>query len=285
MTLELPCGDRRLALDRVAVMGVLNLTPDSFSDGGQLLAESGGLDREALLRRAEAMVADGAAILDLGAESTRPGAVPVPLERELERVVGALELLAPRFDVVLSVDSSAPEVFAASAAAGAGLLNDVRGLRRPGALEAAAATGLPVCLMHMQGEPGSMQDSPHYDDVVAEVCAFLAERLAAAEAAGIGRERLLVDPGFGFGKTLAHNLRLLRDLDALGELGVPVLVGLSRKRMIGALTGREVDERMPGSIAAAALAVAGGARLVRTHDVAPTVDAVRVAEAVSAAGQ
>jgi dihydropteroate synthase len=285
MALELPCGDRRLALDRVAVMGVLNVTADSFSDGGQLLAGDSRLDVEALLRRADAMVAAGAAILDIGAESTRPGAVPVAADVEIERVVGAVEALASRFDVVLSVDSSSPAVFSAAAAAGAGMLNDVRALRGAGALAAAAATGLPVCLMHMQGEPGSMQDAPHYDDVVGEVTEFLAERLAAVEAAGIGRERLLVDPGFGFGKTLAHNLRLLRGLDVLGALGVPVLVGLSRKRMIGALTGREVDERMPGSIAAAALAVVGGASIVRTHDVAATVDAVRVAEAVRAADQ
>lgn len=280
MIQELSCGDRRLPLDRVAVMGVLNLTPDSFSDGGELLDDGGRLDADALLRRADSMVTDGAAILDLGAESTRPGARPVSVAIEAERIVAALELLAPRFDVVLSVDSSAPEVFAAAAAAGAGLLNDVRALRRPGALEAAAATTLPVCLMHMQGEPGTMQDSPAYDDVLAEVSAFLAARLGAARDAGIAQERLLVDPGFGFGKKLAHNRELLRGLERLAELDVPVLVGLSRKRMIGALTGREVHDRLAGSIAAAALAVRAGAHIVRTHDVAETVDAVRVAEAV-----
>ena len=277
---ELDCGDRRLSLDRVAVMGVLNLTPDSFSDGGELLDDAGRIDGETLLRRAETMVAEGAAILDLGAESTRPGAVPVPVAVECERIVAALELLAPRFDVVCSVDSSAPEVFAAAASAGAGLLNDVRALRRPGALEAAAATNLPVCLMHMQGEPGTMQAEPSYEDVLAEVSAFLRERLDAARAAGVGQGRLLVDPGFGFGKTLAHNCELLRGLGALSSLEVPLLVGLSRKRMIGALTGREVGERVAGSIAAAALAVRAGARIVRTHDVAETVDAVRVAEAI-----
>lgn len=280
MIQELHCGDRRLPLDRVAVMGVLNLTPDSFSDGGDLLGEAGRVDAEALLRRAEVMVTEGAALLDIGAESTRPGAVAVPVEIECERVVAVLELLGPRFDVVCSVDSSAPEVFEAAAAAGAGMLNDVRALRRPGALAAAAATGLPVCLMHMQGEPGFMQDEPVYDDVLGEITAFLEERLTAARGAGIGQERLLVDPGFGFGKTLAHNCELLRDLEALSSLGVPLLVGMSRKRMIGALTGREVGERIAGSIAAAALAVRAGARIVRTHDVAETVDAVRVAEAV-----
>jgi dihydropteroate synthase len=277
---QLACGDRRLSLDRVAVMGVLNLTPDSFSDGGDLLGDGGVVDADALLRRADLMVTEGAAILDLGAESTRPGAAPVPVAIERERIVLALELLKPRFDVVLSVDSSAPEVYEAAVAAGAGMLNDVRALRRPGALEAAAATGLPVCLMHMQGEPGTMQDRPAYEDVVGEVSAFLRARMAAAQDAGIGEERLLVDPGFGFGKTLDHNCELLRELPALRSLGVPMLVGLSRKRMIGALTGREVGARVAGSIAAAALAVRAGARLVRTHDVAETVDAVRVAEAV-----
>jgi dihydropteroate synthase len=276
----LQCGTRELSLEQVAVMGVLNLTPDSFSDGGELLADAGRVDGDAVLRRAEVMVEEGAAILDLGAESTRPGAEAVPVAVECERIVTALELLTPRFDVVCSVDSSAPEVFAAAAGAGAGLINDVRALRRPGALEAAAATGLPVCLMHMQGEPGTMQDAPRYEDVVGEVSAFLAERLAAARGAGIGPERLLVDPGFGFGKTLAHNCELLRGLDALSSLEAPLLVGLSRKRMIGALTGRDVDARVYGSIAAAALAVRAGARIVRTHDVAETLDAVRVAEAV-----
>ena len=280
MKRELSCGALTLSLDRVAVMGVLNLTPDSFSDGGELLASAGGIDTDALLTRAASMVEAGATILDLGAESTRPGATPVPVAAERDRIAAALELLAPRFDVVLSVDSSSPEVFTAAAAAGAGLLNDVRALRRPGALEAAAATGLPVCLMHMQGEPGSMQDAPVYETVVDEVIAFLAERMAAAERAHIGRERLLVDPGFGFGKTVAHNCELLRELDRIRALGAPVLVGLSRKSMIGALTGQPVDQRVAGSIAAAALAVRAGADIVRTHDVAETVDAVRVAEAV-----
>jgi len=277
---SLVCGDRELALDRVAIMGVLNLTPDSFSDGGELLTDDDRLDEDALLRRADVMVTEGAVILDLGAESTRPGAAPVSMPVERDRIVAAIEALRPRFDVVLSVDSSHPEVFTAAARAGAGLLNDVRALGRPGAMDAARETGLPVCLMHMQGEPGTMQDAPCYRDVVSEVVRFLRQRLADAEASGIARERLLVDPGFGFGKTLDHNIELLRGLSRLGRLGRPVLVGLSRKRMIGALTGREVDERGPGSAAAAALAVMGGGGIVRTHDVRETLDAVRVAEAV-----
>jgi dihydropteroate synthase len=269
-------------------MGVLNLTVDSFSDGGELLRGEPGraeLDGDALLRRAETMVRDGAAILDVGAESTRPGASPVPEALECERIEAALALLLPRFDVPVSVDTSAPLVMTRAGAAGASLLNDVRALRRPGALEAAAATGLPVCLMHMQGEPGTMQDDPVYGDVVVEVRRFLAERMEACEGAGIGPERLLVDPGFGFGKTLAHNLELMRGLPALAALGPPVLVGLSRKRMIGALTGRPLGERLAGGLALAVLAVERGARIVRTHDVAATVDALRVTAAVLDGGR
>ena len=269
-------------------MGVLNVTDDSFSDGGELLRGEPGravLDGDALLRRAEAMVRDGAAILDVGAESTRPGATPVPEALECERIGAALELLLPRFDVPVSVDTSSPQVMTRAGEAGASLLNDVRALQRPGALEAAAATGLPVCLMHMQGEPGTMQDDPVYADVVVEVRSFLAERMEACTGAGIGPERLLVDPGFGFGKTLAHNLELLRGLPTLAALGPPVLVGLSRKRMIGALTGRPVGERLAGGLALAVLAVERGARIVRTHDVAGTVDALRVTAAVLDGGR
>jgi dihydropteroate synthase len=261
-------------------MGILNLTADSFSDGGHFLGPD-GLDLDAVLRRAEAMVDAGAGILDLGAESTRPGASPVPVALELDRIVAALEALAPRIDAVLSVDSSAPQVFTAAAAAGAGMLNDVRALSRDGALQAAAATGLPVCLMHMQGEPGTMQDDPRYGDVVAEVRAALSTRMEAARFAGIPRERILLDPGFGFGKTLAHNVELLAELGQIVELGPPVLVGMSRKGMIGRLTGRPLDGRVAGSVAAAALAVDRGARILRVHDVAETVDAVAVAAAVA----
>lgn len=278
--MKLSCGDRTLDLATPAVMGILNLTADSFSDGGRLLGP-GGLDLDAVLRHAEAMVDAGARILDLGAESTRPGASPVPLALELDRIGAALAVLAPRVDAVLSVDSSAPQVFAAAAAAGAGMLNDVRALSRDGALQAAAATGLPVCLMHMQGEPGTMQEDPRYDDVVAEVRAFLATRMEAARFAGIPRGRILLDPGFGFGKTLAHNVELLAELERIVELGPPVLVGMSRKGMIGRLTGRSLDGRVAGSVAAAVLAVDRGARILRVHDVAETVDAVAVAAAVT----
>lgn len=278
--MKISCGDRTLDLGTPAVMGILNLTVDSFSDGGRLLGPD-GLDLDAILRRAEAMVDAGARILDLGAESTRPGASPVPVTLELDRIVAALEVLAPRVDAVLSVDSSSPQVFSAAAAAGAGMLNDVRALSRDGALQAAAATGLPVCLMHMQGEPGTMQEDPHYDDVVAEVRAFLATRMEAARFAGIPHERILLDPGFGFGKTLAHNVELLAELERIVELGPPVLVGMSRKGMIGRLTGRPLDSRVTGSVAAATLAVDRGARIIRVHDVAETVDGVAVAAAVA----
>ena len=280
--MKLSCGDRTLDLATPAVMGILNLTADSFSDGGRFLGPE-GLDLDAVVRRADAMVAAGARILDLGAESTRPGASPVPVTLELDRIAAALEVLVPRIDAVFSVDSSAPEVFPVAAAAGAGMFNDVRALSRDGALEAATATGLPVCLMHMQGEPGTMQENPRYGDVVAEVCAFLAARMEAARFAGIVRERVLLDPGFGFGKTLAHNVRLLAELERIVELGPPVLVGMSRKGMIGRLTGRPLDTRVAGGVAAAALAVDRGARIIRTHDVAETVDAVAVAAAVTSA--
>ena len=269
----LQCGARTLVLDAPVVMGVLNVTPDSFSDGGRFLAA------DAALRQAEAMVAHGAAIVDVGGESTRPGAEPVSVQEEIDRVIPVIEALAERVDAVISVDTSTPEVMRAAATAGAGLINDVRALRRDGALEVAAATHLPVCLMHMQGEPGTMQQDPQYRDVVTEVQAFLRHRVEACEHQGIARERLLLDPGFGFGKTLAHNLQLLAGLRRLaGEL--PVLVGMSRKSMIGKVTGREVDDRLAGSLAAAVMAVERGASIVRTHDVRETVDAVRMATAV-----
>ncbi|MCC5885519.1 MAG: dihydropteroate synthase [Gammaproteobacteria bacterium] len=261
-------------------MGILNITADSFSDGGELLS-AGRLDGDALLRRAEAMVEAGADLLDLGAESTRPGAEAVAESEELERLTAALALLRPRFGVVLSVDSSSPAVFAMAAAAGADLLNDVRALRRTGALEAARESGLPVCLMHMQGEPGTMQDDPRYHDVLAEVGSFLSERVAACEAAGIGRDRILLDPGFGFGKRLEHNLTLLADLQALAASGLPILVGMSRKRMLGELTGRPTSERVAAGVAAAVLAAERGAAIIRTHDVAATVDGLKVLEGLN----
>lgn len=254
-------------------MGVINTTPDSFSDGGTLYQEA-ALDLELALKRARQMADDGADILDIGGESTRPGARPISQGEEMDRVLPLVERIAAELDVVISVDSSTPEVMTAAAAAGAGLLNDVRALGRDGALDAAAATGLPVCLMHMQGEPDTMQRAPAYDDVVQEVSQYLQGRVAACEQAGIARQRLLLDPGFGFGKSVAHNMQLLRCLPQLAELGMPLLVGLSRKSLIGKLLGRDVDDRLPGSLALAVLAVERGAKIIRTHDVAETADAV-----------
>jgi dihydropteroate synthase len=255
-------------------MGVLNVTPDSFSDGGRFL------DTEAAVRQGLALAAQGAAFIDVGGESTRPGADPVGTEEELRRVIPVIERLRGATTAVISVDTSKPEVMRAAAAAGAGLINDVRALREPGALAAAHDSGCAVCLMHMQGEPRTMQHEPVYADVVAEVRAFLAERLAACRAAGIEAARLVVDPGFGFGKTLEHNLTLLRHLGELCSAGAPLAVGLSRKSMVGKLTGRSEGERMLGSVVLAALAVLAGASIVRAHDVAETVEALKMVAAV-----
>lgn len=254
-------------------MGVLNVTPDSFSDGGRYPS------LDAVLVAAEAMVREGADALDVGGESTRPGATPVSVAEELDRVLPVVEALTRRFDVPLSIDTSKPEVMRAAVGAGAALVNDVYALRLPGALEAAAALSVPVCLMHMLGEPRTMQAEPRYSaDPVADVSAFLQARVAACEAAGIPAERLVLDPGFGFGKELAHNLALLRGLRRLASLGYPVLVGLSRKSLLGDLTGRAVGERVHGSVALAVYAVLNGAAIVRVHDVGPTVDALRAIE-------
>lgn len=274
VTPTLDCAGRLLRLDRVQVMGIVNVTPDSFSDGGHYC------DADAAVAHGLALVEAGADVLDVGGESTRPGAVPVPLEEELARVLPVIERLRTRTDIPISIDTSKPEVMRAAVAAGAGMINDVYALRQPGALEAAAACQVPVVLMHMQGEPRQMQDNPGYGDVVGEVQRFLAERIFACEMAGIARARIVVDPGFGFGKTLAHNLQLLAGLPRLASLGVPVLAGLSRKRSIGELTGREVPaERVHGSVAAHLLAAQHGAAIVRVHDVAATVDALRVWQA------
>ncbi|MFZ5657777.1 MAG: dihydropteroate synthase [Pseudomonadota bacterium] len=274
---RLDCAGRVLLLDRPRVMGIVNVTPDSFSDGG-LHADTGAAVAHALR-----LVEEGADILDVGGESTRPGADEVPLEEELRRVVPVIERLARETQVPISIDTSKREIMRAAVAAGAGMINDVYGLRREGALEAAASLGVPVVLMHMLGEPRSMQASPQYDDVVADVHRFLAERMFAAEMAGIDRKRLVIDPGFGFGKTREHNLALLANLDAFADLGVPLLAGLSRKRSIGELTGREAPaDRVHGSVAAHLLAVDRGARVVRVHDVAATVDALAVWQAVDA---
>ncbi len=276
LTPQLDCAGRVLKLDRPRVMGIVNVTPDSFSDGGRHDTV------EAAVAHGLALAAEGADLLDVGGESTRPGAGAVSLEDELARVVPVIERLARETTLPISVDTSKPEVMRAAVAAGAGMINDVYALRREGALDAAASLGVPVVLMHMLGEPGSMQDAPHYDDVVGDVHRFLAERLFACEMAGITKRNLVVDPGFGFGKTLGHNLLLLRHLARLGDLGVPVLAGLSRKRSLGDITGRGVDERVFASVAAAVLAAEYGARLVRVHDVAATVDAMKVWAAVAA---
>ncbi len=274
---RLPCGNRVLDLAHTHVMGILNATPDSFSDGGRYSR------LDAALRHAEAMVQAGATLIDVGGESTRPGARPVSASEEVERVAPVVEVIARELDVIISVDTSTPEVMLAAAGLGAGLINDVRSLQRPGALKAAASTGLPVCLMHMLGEPGTMQDDPHYDDLVGEVCAFLAERMKQCVAAGIGQQQIILDPGFGFAKTLEHNLSLFKHMEALHALGRPLLVGVSRKSMIGAVLGRTVDQRLSGGLALAALAVAKGARILRVHDVAETADVVRMIAAVEAA--
>ncbi|MFK7456949.1 dihydropteroate synthase [Pseudomonas sp. Env-32] len=274
---RLPCGTRVLDLARTHVMGILNVTPDSFSDGGRFS------QLDAALRHAEAMVAAGATLIDVGGESTRPGArVVSPLE-ELERVAPVVERIARELDVIISVDTSTPAVMRETARLGAGLINDVRSLQRDGALDAAAATGLPVCLMHMLGEPGNMQDNPHYDDLVGEVGGFLAERVAQCVAVGIAPEQIILDPGFGFAKTLQHNLSLFKHMEALHALGRPLLVGVSRKSMIGLALNRPVGERLYGGLALAALAVTKGARILRVHDVAETVDVVRMLAAVESA--
>jgi dihydropteroate synthase len=274
--MHLTCGRFVLDLRAPVVMGVVNVTPDSFSDGGLWL------DPTAAVAHARAMVDAGAAIIDVGGESTRPGAAPVTLEDELRRVIPVVEVLAATLPVPVSIDTSKPEVMRAALAAGAGMVNDVAALAAPGALAAVAASGAAVCLMHMRGEPRTMQSDPVYGDVVAEVAAFLAARADACRQAGVPRDRIAVDPGFGFGKRLEHNLDLLAGLEALVALGYPVLVGLSRKSMIGQLTGRPPGDRLHGSVALAALAVQAGASIVRAHDVAPTVDAVKIAAAVAA---
>ncbi|WP_026078116.1 dihydropteroate synthase [Pseudomonas sp. PAMC 26793] len=274
---RLPCGSRVLDLARTHVMGILNVTPDSFSDGGRFS------QLDAALRHAEAMVAAGATLIDVGGESTRPGARAVSPLEELERVAPIVERIHRELDVIISVDTSTPAVMRETARLGAGLINDVRSLQRDGALDAAAATGVPVCLMHMLGEPGTMQDDPHYDDLVGEVKDFLAERMAQCAAVGIAPERIILDPGFGFAKTLQHNLSLFKHMESLHALGRPLLVGVSRKSMIGLALNRPVGERLHGGLALAALAVVKGARILRVHDVAETIDVVRMIAAVESA--
>jgi dihydropteroate synthase len=272
--MRLRCGRHTLNLDDPVVMGVLNVTPDSFSDGGRFAA------LPAALAQAEQLASEGAAIIDVGGESTRPGAAPVAVDEELRRVIPVIEHLVERLAMPVSVDTSKPEVMRAAIAAGASMINDVTALRTPGAIETVAESEVALCLMHMQGEPRSMQQAPRYTDVLAEVRDFLHGRVARCVEAGISVSRLVIDPGFGFGKTLEHNLELLRRLPELVALGYPVLVGLSRKSMIGKLTGRAEGERLGGSLALATLAVLSGARIVRAHDVGPTIDAIRIVAAV-----
>jgi len=273
----LDCAGRMLRLDRPRLIGIVNVTPDSFSDGGEHAV------LEAAVAHGLRLAGEGADALDVGGESTRPGARDVDVEEELRRVVPVIERLARDTALPISIDTSKPDVMRAAVAAGAGMINDVYALRRDGALDAAASLGVPVVLMHMQGEPRSMQDAPYYDDVVAEVHRFLAERIFAAEMAGIDKKRIVVDPGFGFGKTSAHNLLLLAQMERFTELGVPVLAGVSRKKTIGELTGREhPHDRVHGSVAAALIAAQRGAKLLRVHDVAATVDALKVWNAVAA---
>jgi dihydropteroate synthase len=269
------CRDRALDLRAPVVMGVLNVTPDSFSDGGRFH------EADAALSQARRMVGEGAAIIDVGGESTRPGAVPATVDQELGRVIPVISALRRESDVYVSIDTSKPEVMREAVAAGADIINDVRALGEPGALAAAAQSGAGICLMHMKGEPRTMQDAPVYDDVVAEVRAFLELRIESCLGAGIARERIAVDPGFGFGKRVIDNLQLLKQLGQFRALRAPVLVGLSRKSMLAGLTGRPMEQRIAGSVALAAIAVLNGARIVRAHDVAATLDAIRVAAAVA----
>jgi dihydropteroate synthase len=270
----LDCRGRAVDLSRTVIMGILNVTPDSFSDGGIFLSP------QVAVAHARQMAADGADIIDIGGESTRPGAQAVSLQEELDRVIPVIESVTAELPLPISIDTSKPEVMRAAVAAGAGLVNDVQALRAPGALDAVRDLGVPVCLMHMQGEPRTMQANPVYGEVVSEVRDFLKARLEACLANGIPRERLVIDPGFGFGKTAQHNLELLRRLGELRGLGAPILAGLSRKSMIGALLGLPVDRRVPASLALALIAVQNGASIVRVHDVRATRDAVRMLEAV-----
>jgi dihydropteroate synthase len=277
--LILDCAGKPLDLSRPRVMGVLNVTPDSFSDGAEFLAP------EKAVQRALQMVEAGAAIIDVGGESTRPGAAPVDADEELRRVIPVVEALGRELAVPVSIDTRKPGVMQAAVAAGAGLINDVNALQAPGAVETAAALAVPVCLMHMQGDPESMQKRPAYRDVVSEVGRFLDARARACREAGIASERILLDPGFGFGKTDEHNLLLLQQLDTLVAAGYPVLVGLSRKSLIGNVLGLPVDKRVYPGVALATLAVWQGARLVRSHDVRATREAIEMCHAVRMAGQ
>ena len=269
--MQLSCSSYHFDLCRPLVMGIVNVTPDSFSDGGLYGTPA------AAVRHAMQLIRAGADIIDIGGESTRPGAVPVAAQQEMDRVLPVIEALS---GVPVSIDTFKPEVMRAAIAAGVSMVNDINALQDAAALELIVNSQVAVCLMHKQGDPQSMQTLPEYQDVVAEVCEFLHARVAAAAAAGIARQRIVIDPGFGFGKTLAHNLSLLREFTRLTEYGVPVLAGLSRKSMLGALTGQSPDQRMPASVAAALIAVQRGAAIVRVHDVQATVDALKIWQAI-----
>ena len=272
-------GSQTLSLDRPLVMGVLNVTPDSFSDGGKFFAT------DAAIRQAERMFAAGAAIVDVGGESSRPGAGQISEDEELDRVIPVIEIISDGTDIAVSIDTSKPGVMRAAVNAGASMINDVYALRQDGAVEAASELDVAVCLVHMQGEPGTMQENPGYRDIPGDILDFLSKRITACRDAGIDDEKIVIDPGFGFGKTHEHNVRLLASLDQFQELGMPVLVGLSRKSTLGALTGKDVEERLPAGIAAAILAVERGAHIVRTHDVDETIDALKIASAVMQPGK
>jgi len=277
--MQLRCKNKLLDLSEPSVMGVLNVTPDSFFDGGRFFGA------DAAVARAEQMVSEGAAIIDVGGESTRPGARAVSDEEELRRVIPVIEAISERLDVLISIDTTKSSVMRSAVAAGAHMINDVRALREEGALQSAAQSGAAVCLMHMQGaSPATMQHAPYYRDVVLELKAFFAERIAACLAAGIERDRLCLDPGFGFGKTVDHNLKILRHLEEFTDFELPVLVGLSRKSMIGKVLGAAVDDRLAGSLALATVAVWQGARIVRAHDIRATCEALRMCHAVKTAG-
>lgn len=277
--MQLQCGKKTLNLNRAHVMGILNVTPDSFSDGGSLYNNSQLSVDRALVKAAE-MVDEGATLIDVGGESTRPGAQAVSLQEELDRVLPVVEVLNRELDIVISVDSSSAQVIKEAASHGAGLINDVRALTRSGALAAAVEAGLPVCLMHMQGNPETMQEHPEYENILHDVTAFLEARILACMQAGIPKDRIILDPGFGFGKTLEHNLTLLNRLEQLYTIGLPLMVGTSRKSMIAGVLDKEVDQRLAGGLATVAIAVMKGAKILRVHDVAETVDVVRMTESV-----
>jgi dihydropteroate synthase len=280
----LKCGNKSLDLSHAHVMGILNVTPDSFSDGGKVY-QGNSLSVEAALMSAAEMVDDGATIIDIGGESTRPGAAPVSPDEELARVIPVIERISKELDIVISVDTSTPEVMREAALFGVGLINDVRSLAREGALNGAVNTGLPVCLMHMKGSPVDMQNMPSYSNVLEEVIGYLQAQVERCVAAGISREQIILDPGFGFGKTLEHNLQLLNRLDEFHQLGLPLLVGTSRKSMIGQALNRDVDQRLSGSLATVAMAIMKGAKIIRVHDVKETVDVVNMVQTVMNEGR